>query len=159
MVSEWLRIRRQPTSRCTFLANAISHLEDYLDSTTHIHHTTRQEALLHIDTICRLGEFHTESSNFLRACLIFGGHYYDEGRWEDAERMYNWALAGYEKALGPEHTSTLTTVNNLGLLYNNLGRFEDAEKMYNRALAVYDKALGLEHTSTLRTADVPCTLN
>jgi hypothetical protein len=27
--------------------------------------------------------------------------------------MYNRALAGYEKALGPEHTSTLDTVNNL----------------------------------------------
>jgi hypothetical protein len=31
--------------------------------------------------------------------------------------MYNRALAGYEKALGPEHTSTLNTVNNLGNLY------------------------------------------
>ena len=31
--------------------------------------------------------------------------------------MYVRALAGYEKALGPDHTSTLTTVNNLGNLY------------------------------------------
>jgi hypothetical protein len=28
--------------------------------------------------------------------------------------MYVRALAGYEKALGPDHTSTLSTVNNLG---------------------------------------------
>lgn len=34
-----------------------------------------------------------------------------------AERMYQRALAGREKALGPDHTSTLDTVNNLGLLY------------------------------------------
>jgi len=26
-------------------------------------------------------------------------------------------LTGYEKALGPDHTSTLKLVNNLGLLY------------------------------------------
>ncbi len=31
--------------------------------------------------------------------------------------MYKRALAGMEKALGPNHTSTLTTVNNLGILF------------------------------------------
>jgi hypothetical protein len=29
------------------------------------------------------------------------------------------ALAGREKALGPDHTSTLTTVDNLGGLYRD----------------------------------------
>jgi hypothetical protein len=33
--------------------------------------------------------------------------------------MYIQALRGYEEALGPDHTSTLDTVNNLGLLYAN----------------------------------------
>jgi hypothetical protein len=36
--------------------------------------------------------------------------------------MYMLALAGYEKALGPDHTSTLSTVHNLGLLYGNQGK-------------------------------------
>jgi hypothetical protein len=44
--------------------------------------------------------------------------------------MYQRALQGYEKAWGPEHTSTLNTVNNLGNLYKNLGRLDEAEKMY-----------------------------
>ncbi|OQD63331.1 hypothetical protein PENPOL_c009G08122 [Penicillium polonicum] len=34
-----------------------------------------------------------------------------------AEQIYQRALAGKEKALGPDHTSTLNTVHNLGLLY------------------------------------------
>jgi hypothetical protein len=84
------------TTASAFLATAIFHLANYLDSTTHIHHTTRQEALSHIDTICRFGEFHTESSHFLGAYSSFGRHYYDEGRFEDAERMYNRVLAGCE---------------------------------------------------------------
>ena len=33
--------------------------------------------------------------------------------------MYLRVLAGNEKALGPDYTSTLNTVNNLGLLYGN----------------------------------------
>ena len=36
--------------------------------------------------------------------------------------MYIRALKGCEKALGPNHTSTLDTVNNLGLFYNDQGK-------------------------------------
>jgi hypothetical protein len=40
----------------------------------------------------------------------------------EAEQMYTRALAGYEKALGAEHTSTLMSVNNLGILYKIQGK-------------------------------------
>jgi hypothetical protein len=33
--------------------------------------------------------------------------------------MYVRALAGRKKALRPDHTSTLSTVNNLGILYRD----------------------------------------
>jgi len=67
--------------------------------------------------------------------------------------MYKRALAGKEITRGPEHTSTLDTVNNLGALYSNQGRYGDAEVMHKRALAGYEKALGSEHTSTLSTVN------
>src|ERR1700710_1632457 len=70
--------------------------------------------------------------------------YADQGKLVEAEQMYQRALQGKEKAWGPEHTSTLNTVNNLGLLYAGLGRLKDAEKMYHRALQGYEKALGQE---------------
>lgn len=35
----------------------------------------------------------------------------------DEAKMYKRALAGFEKALGPEHTTTLLARNNLGSLY------------------------------------------
>src|SRR5207237_2476848 len=60
---------------------------------------------------------------------------------------------GYEKALGPDHTSTLDTVNNLGLLYKSQGKLDEAEKMYQLALQGYEKALGPDHTSTLMTVN------
>ena len=47
--------------------------------------------------------------------------------------MYQRALQGYEKAWGPEHTSTLGTVNNLGLLYKSQGKLDKAEQMFRRA--------------------------
>ncbi|KAH8749104.1 Tetratricopeptide repeat-domain-containing protein [Diaporthe sp. PMI_573] len=67
--------------------------------------------------------------------------------------MYGRVLDGYEKALGPGHTSTLSTVNNLGNLYKNQGRLDEAEAMYGRALDGYEKALGPGHTSTLDTVN------
>jgi tetratricopeptide (TPR) repeat protein len=70
-----------------------------------------------------------------------------------AEQIYIFTLAGYEKALGADHTSTLNTVNNLGLLYRDQGKLDEAEKMCQRALAGYEKALGADHTSTLNTVN------
>ncbi|SLM38812.1 nb-arc and tpr domain protein [Lasallia pustulata] len=58
----------------------------------------------------------------------------------EAEAMYRRALKGYEKAWGPEYTSTLDTVNNLGILYADQGKMAEAEAMYRRALEGKEKA-------------------
>jgi tetratricopeptide (TPR) repeat protein len=63
--------------------------------------------------------------------------------------MYERALQGREKTLGTEHTSTLQTVDNLGVLYQNQGKLAEAEQMFERALQGREKALGAEHASTL----------
>ena len=62
--------------------------------------------------------------------LLYAG----QGKLDKAEKIYRRALQGKEKAWGPEHTSTLDTVNNLGNLYRNQGKLDEAEKMYQRAL-------------------------
>jgi tetratricopeptide (TPR) repeat protein len=65
--------------------------------------------------------------------------------------LHERALAGKEKALGRDHTSTLNTVGNLGNLYRAQGKLDKAEQMYIRALAGFKKALGRDHISTLDT--------
>jgi tetratricopeptide (TPR) repeat protein len=70
------------------------------------------------------------------------------GRLDEAEKMYQRALQGKEKALGLEHTSSLDTVNNLGDLYGDLGRLDEAEKMYQRALDGYANAISAEALMT-----------
>jgi tetratricopeptide (TPR) repeat protein len=62
--------------------------------------------------------------------------------------MYIQALEGYEKALGLDHTSTLGTVNNLGILYYDQGKLAEAETMYIRALQGYQDALGPQLVSS-----------
>ncbi|KAH7305357.1 kinesin light chain [Rhexocercosporidium sp. MPI-PUGE-AT-0058] len=87
------------------------------------------------------------------ACHNLGLLYTSQGKLVEAEQMHQRALQGKEKAWGPEHTSTLDTVNNLGLLYAARGKLVEAEQMYQRALQGYEKAWGLEHASTLDTVN------
>ena len=58
-----------------------------------------------------------ERETVLDAVHLLGDLFADQGRLDEAERMYERALQGYEEALGVGHTSTLQTVNNLGNLY------------------------------------------
>ena len=152
MVSEWLRLRLEKGRLWSSLKMVALHLGHYTGS-TNLNYIYRQEALLHVDSICRFVEGESEvecsSSDFLEIYLTFGGFYRDHCRLEDAERMYERALVGYEKALGAEHSSTLDTINRLGVLYVDQGRLADAEGLYERALTGRETALGRDHTSTL----------
>jgi tetratricopeptide (TPR) repeat protein len=73
----------------------------------------------------------------------------EQVQYKAAERMYRRTLAMYEQALGPDHTSTLVAVHNLGNLYRIQGKLALAEEFYRRALTGYEQALGPDHTSTL----------
>ncbi|PQE14722.1 kinesin light chain 1 protein [Rutstroemia sp. NJR-2017a BBW] len=84
-----------------------------------------------------------------------GDLYSHQGKIAEAEAMYLRALQGREKALGPDHTSILHTINNLsnlysnqGSLYSDQGKLAKGEKMYLRALEGYENALGLESASS-----------
>ncbi|KAF1973246.1 hypothetical protein BU23DRAFT_641225, partial [Bimuria novae-zelandiae CBS 107.79] len=68
--------------------------------------------------------------------------YTDQGKLAEAEAMYSRALQGFEEALGPKHTSTLSAVSNLGSLYADQGKLAEAEAMYSRMLQGYEEALG-----------------
>jgi len=47
--------------------------------------------------------------------------------------MFMRALAGYEKELGPDRTSTLDAVQCLGILFSEQGKLTEAEQMFMRA--------------------------
>ena len=53
--------------------------------------------------------------------------------------MYQRALRGYKKALGPDHISILLTINSLDNLYKSQEMLMEAESMYQRTLAAYNK--------------------
>jgi len=76
--------------------------------------------------------------------------YKRQGKLDGAEKIYQLALQGYEKALGRERARTyipaLNTVENLAELYKQLGKADKAEDMYSRALDGLEVVLGRSST-------------
>ena len=72
--------------------------------------------------------------------------YKAQGRYAEAEPLYQRALGIREKVLGPEHPAVATILNNLAELYRTQGRYAQAEPLYKRALGIWEKALGPEHS-------------
>lgn len=73
----------------------------------------------------------------------------DQGKFEEAEKIYLRAIAGKKQELGPYHISTLETVNLLGCLYAEQSKFKKAEETYLHGLAGYKKAKLLDYPSRL----------
>jgi tetratricopeptide (TPR) repeat protein len=78
-----------------------------------------------------------------------GSLYIDQEKMVEAEAMYQRALAGYEKALGPEHPSTLDAVYNLGLLFRRLREWEKSIRCFERAWAGYETVKGAADPETV----------
>jgi tetratricopeptide (TPR) repeat protein len=70
-----------------------------------------------------------------------------------AEPLYRRALEASERALGPEHPSTLSSVHNLAFLLDRTGDYAGAEPLYRRALAGSERVLGPEHPLTLTSVN------
>ena len=51
--------------------------------------------------------------------------------------------------LGMEHQNTLTSVDNLALVFQYQGKYREAEKVNRRALEGKESILGVEHPDTL----------
>ena len=58
-----------------------------------------------------------------------------QGKYAEACALAEQVLAARERVLGPEHPSTLSSVNNLAALYDAQGRYGEAEPLFRRALA------------------------
>ncbi|KAI9858058.1 MAG: hypothetical protein M1813_007870 [Trichoglossum hirsutum] len=159
LVTDWLKLRTDQKGRQKYTMEATAILTNYINAQDLdvLPLQIKLDVLSHVDMCIQNNrEYLPESDEldfaFLRGSAFTFGYFYDnQGRLAEAEAMYERALAGYEKALGPDHTSTLYAVNNLGNLYSSQGRLTEAEAMYERALAGFEKALGPDHTSTLRT--------
>ncbi len=65
--------------------------------------------------------------------------YDDQGRYAEAEPLYQRSLMISEIALGPEHPHVATSLENYATLLRETGRTSEAERMEARAKAIRAK--------------------
>src|SRR5207249_5051867 len=68
-----------------------------------------------------------------------------QGRYAEAEALFQRALALATESFGPKHLAVASVLNNLAVVYKYSGRFDEAERLYWRALPIIEKAGGPEH--------------
>jgi tetratricopeptide (TPR) repeat protein len=71
--------------------------------------------------------------------------YKAQGRYAEAEPLYERSLAIREQQLGANHPDVATSLNNLAALYDSQGRYAEAEPLYERSLAIHEQQLGADH--------------
>lgn len=74
----------------------------------------------------------------------------DCGRYDDAEPLYQEALA-LARRLGPSHRESLSNrLNNLAVFYRRTGRLQQAEALYRESLAISTELFG-SHSESVAT--------
>jgi tetratricopeptide (TPR) repeat protein len=77
-----------------------------------------------------------------------GGYFLGRAAYSQATQLFRDVVEICEKALGPEHPATATSLNDLALALKEKGDFAAARPLQERALAIVEKALGPEHPYT-----------
>ncbi|MFQ3616914.1 MAG: tetratricopeptide repeat protein [Cyanobacteriota bacterium] len=71
--------------------------------------------------------------------------YQKQGRYTEAEPLFQRALQLREQHLGPTHPEVATALNNLALIYQDQGRYCEAEPLCQRAIAIDEQVYGPRH--------------
>ncbi|NEP09753.1 MAG: tetratricopeptide repeat protein [Symploca sp. SIO2C1] len=75
------------------------------------------------------------------------GLYKSQGRYDEAEPLYEQALEIDKRSLPKDHPSLATHLNNLANLYESQGRYDEAEPLYEQALEIDKRSLPKDHPS------------
>ncbi|QEV21581.1 tetratricopeptide repeat protein [Streptomyces alboniger] len=77
----------------------------------------------------------------------------EQGRYEEARRLYDDALPRYHRVLGPRHTDTLRLAHGSAINLRMLGRYEAARQLQGDTFDSYRDVLGQDHPHTLHSAN------
>ncbi|PDV97762.1 tetratricopeptide repeat protein [Candidatus Chloroploca asiatica] len=81
-------------------------------------------------------------------CGWLAEHLRKLGNYTSAQAYAARAVAIRERVLGSDHLATVTSLNNLALLYKAQGQYDAARPLLARALAIHEHALGAAHPAT-----------
>lgn len=105
------------------------------------------EAMGYVDEAERVSKRRYGSSSLSLALVLAqrASVHSSAARYAEAEADFKRSIGIYEHRIGREHSATLSTLNNLGILYNRMGRPAQAAELYADVLARYQEKFGEKH--------------
>jgi len=111
---------------------------------------------------CRLFESQAVNSAFKAAGFVectkaadtlyhFGSFLWDDGKFQDSEKLFKRCQGLFGRLMGTEHQETLNSMNNLALTYWAQGKLQDAAALHKKELEARKRTLGEEHPHTLNS--------
>ncbi|OBS15388.1 hypothetical protein FPOA_13777 [Fusarium poae] len=94
----------------------------------------------------KLGVDHPDT---LTSMANLASTYRNQGRWEEAEKLFVEVMETSKAKLGVDHPDTLTSMANLASTFWNQGRWEEAEKLDVEVMETSKAKLGVDHPDTL----------
>jgi len=152
LVSLWIRTQIDLKKKLEHLQPAVDVICSYLPSQPEDNLPKCVKLLSH--AVVALGHAerqHLESQSRWSLEDNVGRIYLENGQYGKALQWHQRALDGYEKTLGKDHLSTLTTVHSMASVFDSQGDCGKALQWYQRALDGSEKTLGKDHPSTLTT--------
>ncbi|KAH6880031.1 caspase domain-containing protein [Thelonectria olida] len=105
--------------------------------------------LPHGQTALDLSEAVDDDEAKSRLLFNIGVCLYLLGKYQQAEKAHRAGLQLRQKAMGAEHTDTLSSMNSLANVLQRQGRYWQAEEMHQQTLELRQKVLGQQHPDTL----------
>jgi tetratricopeptide (TPR) repeat protein len=98
-------------------------------------------------------KFGPQDSRLITSLDSLASVYEAQGRWVEAEPLYQRTVTLQENLLGLEHPDVADNLNNLAIVYKAQGKYSEAEPLYKRALAIRQKAHGQKHPDVADSLD------
>ncbi|MDD1434838.1 tetratricopeptide repeat protein [Dolichospermum sp. ST_sed6] len=74
--------------------------------------------------------------------------YKSQGKYDEAEPLYQQALSLRRELLGDRHPDVADSLSNLAALYYNTQRYSEALQSIQLAIQIYEQTLGTDHPTT-----------
>ncbi len=94
----------------------------------------------------KLGSQHPDT---LASMASLASTYWNQGRWDEAEKLQVEVTEARKERLGSQHPGTLTSMADLASTYRDQGRWDEAEKLDLEVMEARKEKLGSQHPDTL----------
>ncbi|KAH9204601.1 hypothetical protein DL95DRAFT_319129 [Leptodontidium sp. 2 PMI_412] len=74
--------------------------------------------------------------------------FWNQGRWEEAERLELEVIETSKTKLGANHPSTLTSINNLAFTWKSQGHVDNAINLIEECVMLRTQMIGINHPNT-----------